>query len=510
MTHENQSRRDFLKAGTGTLAATILSGEHSYGDSEKLIRVNPEPLFELSPYLYLQFMEPLGTTDGSVSAAWDYLENAWREDVIETTKALGPTMVRWGGCLSSYYKWKEGVGPRESRKPMLNLLWGGVEPNQVGTHEFAGFCRQVGAEPLLTVNFESDGRQQWATLPNGDRRWGDAQEAAEWVDYCNNPGNAMRIRHGVKEPYNVKYWQIGNETSYDRNGFDVETGVKKTIEFARAMKEADPSIQLIGWGDSGWGKKMIEGAGEYLDFIAIHHMYNPDSKPPVLAWNEFRKDPDRTWEQLMQAYVTHENKIMRAREEIKDNPLPIAMTECHYTIPGRNRCEVLSTWAAGVSYARLLNVHERHGDLLKMATVADFCGTRWMVNAVMIPVPNGRRKAFLMPVARVMQLYRHHSGKQFIKVIRNPDGLDITASRTDNRVFLHVVNTKRTQSVDCRIAIDGRRIISGKVYEICTEPEFEINANNADELSIREKAFPANPHWSVPAASVSAIELKIA
>ena len=86
------------------------------------------------------------------------------------------------------------------------------------------------------------------------------------------------------------------------------------------------------------------------------------------------------------------------------------MTECHFAIPGRNRCDVLSTWAAGVSYGRILNNHQRHGDVLKIATAADFCGTRWQVNAVMIPVPHGN--AYLMPVARVMKLYRHHIGKQ--------------------------------------------------------------------------------------------------
>ena len=48
------------------------------------------------------------------------------------------------------------------------------------------------------------------------------------------------------------------------------------------------------------------------------------------------------------------------------------------------------TWAAGVSYARILNNHQRHGDLLKIATAADFCGTRWQNNAVMIPVPQGQ------------------------------------------------------------------------------------------------------------------------
>jgi hypothetical protein len=46
-----------------------------------------------------------------------------------------------------------------------------------------------------------------------------------------------------------------------------------------------------------------------------------------------------------------------------------------------------ATWAAGVSYPRILNNRERHGDVLKIATAADFCGTRWQSNAVIIMTP---------------------------------------------------------------------------------------------------------------------------
>ena len=78
------------------------------------------------------------------------------------------------------------------------------------------------------------------------------------------------------------------------------------------------------------------------------------------------------------------------RESLDGRRIPLAMTECHFAIPGRDRCDVISTWATGVAYARILNNHQRHGDLLKIATAADFCGTRWQVNAVMIPVPKNR------------------------------------------------------------------------------------------------------------------------
>ncbi len=413
--------------------------------AEPAIRINPVPKFELSPWLYMQFMEPLGVTDSSVEAAWNHETDRWRKDVVDVTKELAPGMVRWGGLLCAYYKWKEAVGPRNGRIPMRNLVWGGVETNQVGTAEFVDFCRQVGADPLICVNFESEGYARWARTPKGEVRFADAGEAAEWVDYCNNPSNRERIAHGFKEPFGVKIWQLGNETSYSKERFDLKTAARKTIEFSKAMRTVDPSIKLIGWGDSGWAKQMIETAGDHFDYVGFHHMFDPGqgNKNSVVFDNEYRKDPEVAWEILMNGYKIHEQKILQIRDEVVPSGKPLALTECHYAIRGRNRCEVLSSWAAGVSYARMMNLHERHGDLLKIATLADFCGTRWQVNAIMIPVPGG--KSFMMPVAKIMSLYRKHTGKEYLEVTGAPDGLDITASRSGNTVYVHVVNTNRSK-----------------------------------------------------------------
>ncbi|HEV2207412.1 MAG TPA: hypothetical protein VG167_01470, partial [Verrucomicrobiae bacterium] len=277
-TNQAMSRRQalgLLTATTAELAAgssLVVSGQET---TLKILTVIPTPQFELSPYLYLQFMEPLGATDGSVEAAWDHLRDRWRPDLVSVTRELAPTMLRWGGIFSDYYRWREGVGPRQRRPLMLNLCWGGVESNQVGTAEFVDFARQAGAEPLVCVNFESDGRKRYIEA-KGSLRTADAGEAAAWVAYCNDPANPQRRAHGPEQPLGIKHWQIGNETSYDRNGFELETAAKKTVEFAKAMRQADSTIQLIAWGDSGWAARMVEVAGEHIQFLAFHHMFDPD------------------------------------------------------------------------------------------------------------------------------------------------------------------------------------------------------------------------------------------
>ena len=505
------NRRDALRGlMLGTAAAA--SGAWAGPPDVETLWVDPQPRFELSPFLYMQFIEPLGTTDSSVEAAWDHLADDWREDVVASVRELAPPMLRFGGNLAGYYRWREAVGPRDRRVPMVNYQWGGIETNQVGTREFVELCQRVRAEPLMCVNFESEGRPQYRDV-KGVLRAGDAAEAAQWVAYCNQPGNAERLAHGCPQPLAIRYWQVGNETSYSKQGFDLETAARKTVEFATAMRNQDPGLQLIAWGDQGWTARMAEVAGEHVQMLAFHHMFNPDSpKNPVLCGERYRLDPDATWAQLMQAWTINDAKLRQIRADMGRHRLPLAMTECHFAIPGRNRCEVLSTWAAGVSYARILNNHQRHGDVLKIATAADFFGTRWQVNALMIPTPAGGKnaKAYLMPVGRVMRLYRQHMGTHAVSVMRTPEGLDVVASRREGRVFLHVANTDRTRSIRARLAVAKGTIAAGRVFQIADDPRVEVSElNSRSVMQIAEKALPAHGVWEFPAASVSAVELDL-
>ena len=194
------------------------------------------------------------------------------------------------------------------------------------------------------------------------------------------------------------------------------------------------------------------------------------------------------------------------REQVAPYGKKLAMTEGHFAIPGRNRCEVLSTWAAGVAYARILNVQERNGDILDIATLADFFGNRWQVNAIIIPTPIRNNKPYLQPVGWVMMLYRRHVGEEAVSV-SYPSDLDVVASRTGNRIFLHVVNTRMDRPIKVNLQVDGMKIVSGKVYEIAEDPEFEITELTPDAFRPREKELTGE-EWVFPSASVTAMELE--
>ena len=407
--------------------------------------------------------------------------------------------MRWGGCFSSYYRWKEAAGLARDRRTLRCKTCSGASLMTRSDWHYRvrpDFCRQVAAAPLMCVNFESDGRKQWMKTAQGNVRTASSDEAAAWVDYCNNPKNELRAcSHGLAEPCRIPFWQIGNETSYDKNGFDCETAARKTLAFAKEMRASDPSIALIGWGDSGWAKRMIEVAGSQLQYIAFHDHPGPGDKTSPLQGTEYRKDPARTWQYLMDGYKSHEAAI-KIRKEETASPLRYsswAPIESHFILPGPNRCAVLSTWAAGVAMARFLNVHSRHGDVLKIATAADFCGTRWMNNAVIIPTPPGKDKAFMMPVARVMSLFRAHVGEKAIAAPSGiPSELDVTASRTGNRVYSarrqHASHPAHRRTVRRHWPHDSS---PARYSKSPPNPRLEIWSATSDAIATKQKELPA-------------------
>ena len=90
-----------------------------------------------------------------------------RCDVVNALRDMGIPVLRWpGGCFADEYHWKDGIGPKESRKKMINTHWGGVvEDNSFGTHEFFELCSQLGCDAYVNGNVGS----------------GSVQEMSEWV-----------------------------------------------------------------------------------------------------------------------------------------------------------------------------------------------------------------------------------------------------------------------------------------------------------------------------------------
>ncbi len=511
-------RRQFIKRSatfTGLLLAAndlkalAQSQALQAAQSDGALVIDPTPLFDISPHLYMQFMEPLGVTDSSVEAAWDYNRDDWRKDFLETTSDLAPGMLRFGGLFSRYYKWREGVGPAEKRPSMRNYVWGGKETHRVGTHEFVDFCRRIGAEPMYCVNFLGDGEKRYAAMPEGNRT-GDAQEAADWVSYTNDAQHPDRKANGHPAAFNLKFWQLGNETSYGNNCFKKDETIVKTIEFSKAMRERDGSLKLIGWGDNGWAGDLVERAGEHIDYVAVHMMgQTPVRKDTVLRGIKYQADPEQAWVELMEMIPQRiEQKLLALEETLGNSKMPLAITEGHLSLAPHNSNPILTEWLTGVYHARVMNLYQRHGARVKIATTADFNGTRWTTNAVIHQVPGG--VSYLLPAGAVARLFKRHNGQAGLAVKSSPSDLDIAASRTANKIFLHVANRSYGRATEATFAVNGMIVTAGRVLEIAPEnPRQEISALNPDVFKPVERAIPEAGllKWRFPARSVSVVEL---
>ena len=93
-----------------------------------------------------------------------------------------------------------------------------------------------------------------------------------------------------------------------------------------------------------------------------------------------------------------------------------------------------------------MNIYQRHGDRIRIATAADFYGTHWTITAVMTPTPIG--VSYLTPAGSIARLFRKHTGTHGVELKTAPASLDVAASRAGNKLFLHVVNTQYDRSVD--------------------------------------------------------------
>ncbi|KAI8663894.1 Zn(2)-C6 fungal-type domain-containing protein [Fusarium keratoplasticum] len=192
-------------------------------------------------------------------------KNGLRTDVMECIKELQVPVVRYpGGNFCATYRWQDGIGPKDKRPKRPELAWEGAEPNTFGTDEFMTWCKEVGAEPYLCLNMGT----------------GTLEDALAWVEYCNSDKDTyfanLRRQNGHDEPYRVKYWALGNEMwgPWQVEQHTKEDYAKKAVQWARALKLLDPSIQLILCGKDGysdWDRYTLQQCVRWVDMHSIHY-----------------------------------------------------------------------------------------------------------------------------------------------------------------------------------------------------------------------------------------------
>jgi alpha-N-arabinofuranosidase len=285
------SRRRFLAklGGTGAMLATrswldaIGYAQGVRGPARALIQ-QPRVRADVDRRVLGAFLEHLGRAvytgvyqPGSPLAD----SSGFRSDVVREVKEVGVPIVRYpGGNFVSGYNWLDGVGPKQQRPTVLERAWNSIETNQFGTNEFIDWCRMVGTEPLLGMNFGT----------------GSAEMAVAYVEYCNydrgTKWSDLRRSHGFEKPHNVRYWCLGNEMDgpWQIGQMQAREYGRKARDAARQMRVIDGNLQLIACGSSGtnmpqyliWDREVLEECYDQVDGLSLHAYYG---NTPALTRN---------------------------------------------------------------------------------------------------------------------------------------------------------------------------------------------------------------------------------
>jgi len=415
-----------------------------------------------------------------------------RRDTLALLKQLNGTMYRWpGGNFVSGYDWRDGIGDRDRRPPRRNPAWTGVEHNDVGIDEFIAFCREVGTEPVICVN----------------TGFGDHYSAAQEVEYTNGSadtiGGSWRVKNGHAEPYNVKYWCVGNEMfgNWQLGYMSINQYTQKHNLVARAMHEVDPSLQLIGVGDLGtnvgrrgrrgggrrgrgrggsnWSQVMLERSGDQMHLLS-EHFYDRqqiDDIPEHVAQivNSIREKADG-------------HREMQARlEGLDGRVIPIAMDEWNYWFEpyeyGELGCVYQLRDALGIAAG--LHEYYRNSDIIHMAHYAQ------TVNVIGC-IKTTKTAAFFDPTALPLMLYRREYGTTPLAVTtanNEERAIDVAAAKTaDGRAITIGAVNPNAEPQTVKLSIDGANLgQTATVWRIAGDDPTAFNTAQEQPVAIEEE-----------------------
>ncbi len=423
---------------------------------------------EVNKNIYGNFVEHLGRcVYGGIYDPGNKLsdKDGFRKDVLAAVKQLNPTVIRYpGGNFVSNYNWLDGVGPKTERIPRLELAWGTLETNQFGTNEFMQYARAIGTEPYISVNMGT----------------GTIEEARRWVEYCNvkeGPYYAeLRKKHGYPEPYNVKYWSLGNEMDgpWQMGHLSAEDYSKKALEAAKLMIRTSPGIKLVAAGSSNyragadpdhWNRTVLHELKDVIDYIAIHmYVGNPDSN-----YYNFVATP-LVLEQRIKLIKGMISEAMQTASRGERDPIYIAWDEYNVWYRarggdagrGKRALEERYNLEDALVVAEFLNAFVRNADVVKMANMAQ------LVN-VIAPVFTNETGMFRQTIYYPLELFANNvygtSLDVFVDCPTYPTKkfslgvgesstqqtkvpyLDVSAAYKDGEVILCVVNRNKEEAI---------------------------------------------------------------
>jgi len=456
---------------------------YSFGAPKARIKIDTERTAgEVDANLFGNFAEHLGRCiyggifdEGSPLSDTD----GYRKDVMEATRQLGVTLLRWpGGNFVSGYNWKDGIGPREQRPVRPEGAWGSTEPNRFGTNEFLNYCERLRVEPYICIN---------AGL-------GTISEARDWVEYTNESRDTywaqQRRKNGRDKPWAVKYWGLGNELDgpWQLGHKNADDYSKFALEAAKAMRRVDGSLKLIASGSSnfgrgadwvGWNRTVLDYLKNDIDYISLH-TYIGNQANDFERFLSSGEDVDQRIEVV--------EGLIRAAQASQPSPRPIKIAYDEWNVwyrarggsefaTGKTKLEEIYNFEDALAMGMFFNSFFRHADSVKMANLAQ------LVN-VIAPIFTNEKGLFLQPIFFPIAEYGKQKGNVSMNVlVSSPTyavqgrpapvkALDVSASHraSDGALYVNVLNRSAKDDIEASIENQtGTLGSSAEVWQMTNE-----------------------------------------
>ncbi len=398
--------------------------------------------------------------------------NGMRKDVVEALRAIRIPVLRWpGGCFADEYHWKDGIGPRESRKKMVNTHWGGVtEDNSFGTHEFMELCRQLGCDAYINGNVGS----------------GTVQEMSEWVEYLTfdgvSPMADLRRANGQDEAWRVPYFGVGNENWGCGGNMTAEYYANEYRRYQTYVRQyrKDSKVYRIACGPSGdnyaWTEVLMREAGRYMDGLSLHHytvLGTWQHKGSALGFSEQDYYETLSKTLVMDELIRLHSAIMDRYDPQKRVGLIVDEWGMWYDVEEGTNPGFLyqqNSMRDAMVAALNLNIFNKHCDRVHMANIAQ------LANVLQSPILTEGPDMVLTPTYYAFKLFSHHQENELLdSALAAPlfekDGVKLPALQEssslapDGTVHVTLVNPSLDEAQAVDIVLQGKTVqsVSGEV-----------------------------------------------
>ena len=522
------SRREFVGGALVAGAGALVAPRGAQAAEAKIDVLLGEPVGTISPNIYSHFIEHLGGVvyDGIWVGENSKVPNIGgiRRALVEHVRRIKPGVMRWpGGCFADQYDWRDGIGPRDKRPRRVNF-WADTnykatdayknlktgpqkyEPNWFGTGEFMQFCRLTNSQPYFAANVRSL----------------DVLDFLQWVEYCNAPAGAttlsdLRAAAGDREPYNVSYWGVGNESwgcGGDMTPEEYATEFRKFTAWVPTYQTTQlkyiatgPNGADVGWTRRFFTKLMEKGPrmAERVHGFGLHYYSGTTGKgDPVVytedEWYELIHRSDRMESLITQHWAVLGETDPQRRVKLAVDEWGAWHNTQEPSMPAGYLYAYYSTLRDALISALHLDTFQRHADKVNMANPAQLVNT---IHSLFLAYED---KFIVTPNFHVFEMYAPHQGAQSLRTEfiaprvsytrggSSPGrqefwGLAGSASLSGKVVTLTAVNPDARTARETEINVVGGRIASAQARVLSsTDIRVHNSFQNPRALEPRDEA----------------------